>query len=62
VGAPRRSAGASRLVFERRHLPLERADKPPSGFWGAGELSARKNRPKAIAYTDLLCAGFSIFF
>jgi hypothetical protein len=36
-------------------LPPSRADKPQSGFWGAGELSARKNQPQAIAYTDLLC-------
>jgi hypothetical protein len=34
-GAPRRSAGASRLVFERRQLPPSRADKPLTGFWGA---------------------------
>jgi len=42
-GAPRRSAGASRLVFDRRHLPPNRADKPPTGFWGTGGIiSAQK--------------------
>jgi hypothetical protein len=58
-GAPRRSAGASRLVFERRHLPPSRADNPPIGFWGAGRIiSAQKPAEGNCIYRPVTCWAF----
>ena len=63
VGAPRRSAGASRLVFERRHLPPSRADKPPHGFWGAGRIiSAQKPAEGNCIYRPVMCRIINRFY